>query len=349
MALPVTSGHLPHETAVAMMRLLNGALAARLIHAAAEFRIADCLANGPRDVESLARETKTHAPSLRRLLRALAAIGILLETDDRRYTLTPIGETLRTDVPGSMWAWAMLVFSDDLGRAWDALSHAVRTGENAFRHIFGVDYWARLASRPDAARLFDEAMQSLTQGVGGLLITHYPFHNYNWIVDVAGGNGSLLLPVVLRHPTMRVTVFDLPHVADATRAQIEAAGLADRCEAVGGDMFTSLPKGADAYVLKGVIHDWDDREALAILRSCRAAMSAESRLLLIDRVLPERIDPRDDSAPGNFIQDMQMWLNVNGRERTEQEFRSLLAQAGLRLSRTVSVPSPSKVMEINPI
>jgi DNA-binding HxlR family transcriptional regulator len=332
-----------------MMALLNGALAARLVHAAAEFKIADCLANGARDAESLARDTGTHPPSLRRLLRALAAIGILHETNDRRYALTPLGGTLRTGVPGSMRAWALLVFSDDLGRAWDALPHAVRTGENAYRHIFGVDYWTRLVSRPEAARLFDEAMQSLTQGVGGFLITHYPFGNYNWIVDVAGGNGSLLLPVLQRHPAMRGTIFDLPHVADAARAQIAAAGLADRCEAIGGDMFVSVPRGADAYVLKGVIHDWDDTKAVAILRVCRASMSDTSRLLLISRVVPERIDPQDASAPGHFIQDMQMWLNVNGSERTEQEFRDLLAQASLRLSRIVSVPGSSKVIEVDPI
>jgi hypothetical protein len=349
MAEPASPSHPSHEAATAMMALLNGALVARLVHAAAELKIADCLANEPRDSESLARDTGTHTPSLQRLLRALAAIGILHETNDRRYTLTPLGGTLRTGVAGSMWAWALLVFSDDLGRAWDALPHAVRTGENAFHHIFGVDYWTRLATRPEAARLFDEAMQSLTQGVSGLLITHYPFNNYNWIVDVAGGNGSLLLPVLQRHPTMRVTVFDLPHVADAARARIAAAGLTNRCEAIGGDMFVALPRGADAYVLKGVIHDWDDKEALAILRNCRASMSDTSKLLLIDRILPEQIDPEDPSARGNFIQDIQMWLNVNGRERTEQEFRDLLAQASLRLSQIVPVPGPLKVMEVDPI
>lgn len=349
MAQPVSPGNPSHEDAIAMMVLLNGALAARLVHAAAELKIADCLANGPLDVDSLAHNTTTHAPSLRRLLRALAAIGILHETNDRRYELTPLGATLRSAVAGSMRAWALLVFSDELGRAWDALPHAVRTGENAFHHIFGIDYWSRLASRPEAARRFDEAMQSLTQGVTGLLITHYPFGNYGWIVDVGGGNGSLLLPVLERHQAMRVTLFDLPHVADAARAQVAAAGLADRCEAVGGDMFVSVPPGADAYVLKGVLHNWDNKAALSILRNCRTAMTDQSRLLVISRILPERIDPADVSAPASFIQDMQMWLNVNGRERTEQEFRDLLAQASLRLSQIVTVPGPLKVIEIDPV
>ena len=190
-----------------MMRLLNGAWAARLVHAAAELGVADHLADGERDVPFLAAATSAHAPSLARLLRALTAIGVLFESDDRRYSLTPLGATLRNDAPGSMRSWSLLFFSDDQGRAWEALPHAVRTGENAFRHIFGADIWTRLAARPEAARLFDAGMQSLTQGAYGPLTTFYPFCDYKYIVDVGGGNGGLLLPVLARHPTMRATIF----------------------------------------------------------------------------------------------------------------------------------------------
>ena len=336
------------EAAGAMMRLLAGAWAARLVHAAAELGILDHLDGEPRDAASLAAATSAHAPSLARLLRALAAIGVLRESDGRAYTPTPLGATLRSGVPGSMRAWALLVFSDDQGRAWEALPHAVRTGEHAFRHVFGADIWTRLAARPEAARLFDEAMQSLTQGVNGPLATHYPFENYGWIVDVGGGNGALLLPVLARHPTMRATIFDLPHVADATRLRIAELGLSGRCEAVGGDAFAAVPPGADAYVLKGVIHDWDDEEAVAILRTCRAAMADGARLLLIERVLPERIDPDDALTRGDFIHDMNMFVNPGGRERTEAEFRRLLARADLRLARVVPMPSPQAVMEVDP-
>jgi orsellinic acid C2-O-methyltransferase len=336
------------ESASAMMGLLNGAWAARLVHAAAELGIADHLADAPCDVVSLASATGTHTASLARLLRALTATGVLNESDDRQYSLTPLGATLRSDAPGSMRAWALLVFSDDQGRAWEALPHAVRTGDHAFRHIFGADIWTRLAARPDAARLFDDAMQSLTQGVNGPLIVRYPFENYRWIVDVGGGNGALLIPVIERHPEMRLTVFDLPHVAEAARLRIEAAGLSDRCEAVGGDAFVEVPSGADAYVLKGVIHDWEDKEAIAILRTCRAAMSDESKLLLIDRILPERIDPDDALTRAKFIHDINMFVNPGGRERTEAEFRKLLGQAGLQLKRVIAMPSPQSVMEIEP-
>src|SRR5215469_4529494 len=202
------------DASIELMRLMTGAWAARLVHTAVELGIADHLADGPRGVDFLAAQVGAHAQSLARLLRALTAIGVLHESGERLYSLTPLGVTLRSHVPGSMRAWVLLVFSDDQGTAWEALSHAVRTGELAFRHIFGTDIWTRLAQRPEAARLFDEAMQSLTQGVNKPLITNYPFEKFGWIVDVGGGNGSLLLPVLKRYPAMRATVFDLPHVAD---------------------------------------------------------------------------------------------------------------------------------------
>jgi orsellinic acid C2-O-methyltransferase len=331
-----------------MMRLLAGAWAARAVHAAAELGIADHLVDEPRDAAFLAAATLAHAPSLARLLRALTAIGVLYESDERRYTLTPLGATLRSDAPGSMRAWALLFFSDDQGRAWEALPHAIRTGEHAFRHIFGADIWTRLAARPEAARLFDAGMQSLTQGAYGPLTSLYPFGNYKWIVDVGGGNGGLLFPVLARHPTMRATIFDLPHVADATRPRIAELGLSDRCDAVGGDAFVAVPPGANAYVLKGVIHDWEDKEAVAILRTCRVAMSASAKLLLIERILPERIDPDDALVRGNFLADINMFVNPGGRERTEAEFRELLSQAGLRLKRVISMPIPQAVMEVEP-
>src|SRR5215472_4463440 len=328
-----------------LMRLMTGGWAARLVHTAAELGIADHLAGGPRGVDFLAAQTGAHIPSLARLLRALTAIGVLHESGERLYSLTSLGITLRSNVPGSMRAWVLLVFSDDQGTAWEALTHAVRTGELAFRHIFGTDIWARLAQRPEAARLFDEAMQSLTQGVNKPLTANYPFEKFGWIVDVGGGNGSLLLPVLERHPAMRATVFDLPHVADAARSRIAAARLSDRCEAVGGDAFAAVPAGADAYVLKGVIHDWEDHEAITILRTCRAAMSDRSRLLLIERVLPEQIDPDDAPTRAKFLSDINMFVNPGGRERTEAEFRDLLGQAGLRLTRTIPTPSPQSLLE----
>ena len=332
-----------------IMSVVTGAWAARLVHTAAELAIADHLADGPRSVNSLAARTGTHAPSLARLLRALTAIGVLYESEDRSYSLSPLGAALQNNVPGSMRSWVLLAFSDDQGTSWRALTHNIRTGENAFRHLFDTDIWTRLAKRPEAARLFDEAMESITRGANGPLVASYPFEKFDWIVDVGGGNGSLLLPVAERHPSMRVTILDLPHVAEVTRRRIAAAGLGPRCEAVDGDAFAAVPAGADAYVLKGVIHDWDDEEAVAILRTCRTAMLDRSQLLLIERIIPERIDPNDAMTRAKFIHDINMMVNPGGRERTETEFCTLLTQASLRLTRVVSTPGPLAVMEIDPI
>jgi hypothetical protein len=337
------------DHSIELMRLVTGAWAARLVHTAVELGIADHLASGPRRVDVLTTDIGAHGPSLARLLRALTAIGVLHESQERLYSLTSLGATLRSNVPGSMRAWVLLAFSDDQGTAWEALTHAVRTGELAFRHIFGTDMWTRLAERPEAGRLFDEAMQSITQGASGLLITNYPFEKFGWIVDVGGGNGSLLMPVLERHPTMRATIFDLPHVADAARSQIAAAGLSGRCQAVGGDAFVAVPAGADAYVLKGVIHDWEDKEAVAILRTCRAAMSNASKLILIERILPEQIDANDALTRAKFIHDINMMVNPGGRERTEVEFRNLLSQAALRMTNVLAMPGPLAVMEVDPI
>jgi O-methyltransferase/methyltransferase family protein len=335
--------------ASAIMSVMTAAWAARLVHTAAELGIADHLADGPRGVDFLATQTGAHAPSLARLLRALTAVGVLHEKDERSYSLTRLGATLQSNVPGSMRAWVLFALGDDQGTAWEALTHAVRTGEHAFRHIFGADMWTRLAERPEAARLFNEAMQGITQGANGPLITNYPFEKFGWIVDVGGGNGSLLLPVAEHNPPMRVTIFDLPHVTDATRSRIAAVGLSDRCEALAGDAFVSVPAGADAYVLKGVIHDWEDKEAVAILRTCRAAMSSGSKLLIIERILPEQIDPNDPFTRAKFIHDINMMLNPGGRERTEAEFHKLLAEADLKITRVVSMPIPLAVIEIEPL
>src|SRR6516225_2335113 len=172
------------DPSIELMRLVTGAWAARLVHTAVELGIADHLASTPCDVDFLTAQIGAHKPSLARLLRALTAIGVLHESGERLYSLTSLGITLRSNVPGSMRAWVLLVFSDDQGTAWEALTHAVRTGELAFRHMFGTDMWVRLAQRPEAARLFDEAMQSITQGASGLLIRNYPFEKFGWIVDV---------------------------------------------------------------------------------------------------------------------------------------------------------------------
>ena len=223
------------EAAATMERLLAGSWVAHIIQTAAELGLADHLGDNPKDVSSLADATATHAPSLARLLRALAAVGIVHENGDRHYTLTLLGATLRSDQPGSMRAWARLRLREGTDRPWQTLTHAVRTGDNAFKHVFGTDVWTYRSTHPDFSTLFNDAMQSLTQGTNAAIGMEYPFGQFGWIIDVGGGNGSLLLPIVERYPTMRGTIVELPHVAALTRERIAAAGLTARCDAVDGD------------------------------------------------------------------------------------------------------------------
>lgn len=335
--------------AISMAQLLNGAWVARIIHTAAELGIADHLDENPRDAVSLASATGTHAPSLARLLRALAAIGVVGETEDHRYNLTPLGATLRSDRPDSMRGWARLILSEIDEYPWRALPEAVRTGEYAFQRAFGTDAWTYRATHPEASKLFDEAMQSLTRSANAAVATHYPFENFHWIIDVGGGNGALLIAILERHPTLRGTVFELPNVVGHALERIAQAGLTDRCEAVEGDAVTSVMPGADAYILKGVIHGRDDAEAVSIYRNCRAAMPGHGKLLLMERILPERIDPDDARGQANILVDINMMLmSPGGRERTESEHRQLLAQAGLKIGRIIRTPNPLAIIEAAP-
>ena len=217
------------EAAAAIMQLMNGAWIARIVHTAAEIGIADHLDDQPRDARSLAAASGTHAASLARLLRALAAIGIAQETDQLQYTLTPLGAMLRGDAPGSMRGWARMILSEMDERPWQALTHAVRTGDYAFRHAFGTDAWSYRAAHPDESRLFDEAMQSMTESVNAAVVTAYPFEQFDWIIDVGGGNGALLLAILAKNPRTRGTVFELPHVAPHARERIAVADVSARC------------------------------------------------------------------------------------------------------------------------
>jgi O-methyltransferase len=337
------------EAAVAMERLLAGALVAQVVQAAAELGLADHFGDKAQEAASLASATGTYAPSLARLLRALAAIGIVHEVDGRHYTLTPLGATLRTDQPGSMRALARIKLRDAVERPWHELTHTVRTGDNAFNHLFGTDVWTYRSTHPEFSSLFNAAMQSLTQGTDAAIGMEYPFGEFGWIVDIGGGNGSLLLPILERHPAMRGTIVELPHVVAETRERISAAGLAARCDAIDGDALTTkVPTGADAYVLKLVMHGKTDDDAVAILRNCRDAMPAHSKLLIIERLLPEQIDPNDARTLAGFLADLGMMLIPGGKERTEVEFRHLIAEAGLRFVRVVPTAGTSAIVEAQP-
>jgi hypothetical protein len=271
------------------------------------------------------------------------------ETDDRRYTLTPLGTTLRTHEPGSMRAWARFILGDEMGRTWRALPYTIRTGDIAFQHLFNTDIWSYRSTHRDFATLCNDAMQSVTQGVNAQIGAHYPFGNFGWIVDVGGGNGASLLSILEHHLEVRGTVFEFPDVAPQARERITATGLAARCDVVDGDAFVTIPQGADAYMMKSVLHGVTDDKAEAIMRNRRQVMPSHAKLLIIERLLPERIDPDDALARENLLSDINMMLGAaGGRERTEAEYRALLVKAGLRLTRVIRTPGTSAIIEAEP-
>jgi len=332
---------------LALYQMITAHYVSRAIWVAAKLGIADLLADGPRPCTELASRTGMHAPSLGRVMRLLASAGVFAEDENGAFALTPIGECLRSG-PGSSAPVALLFAEPNMVRAWSDLLYSVETGNTAFDHVFGMACFAYLAQHPEEASVFNKAMTAVTAPVAGMVAAAYDFSRFTHIVDVGGGQGALLTAILKSNPALRGTLFDRPHVTASARPVLEAEGLAARCEIAGGDFFEAVPPGADAYILKHVIHDWDDQRSAAILRNCRRAMAPRGKLLLVETVLPERITP----SPMNFIatgSDVNMLVNAGGRERTETAFRALFDASGFRLTRIVPTQSLSKVIEAAPV
>jgi hypothetical protein len=316
---------------------------AQAVHAAARLGLADHLAEGPRSAAELAASTRTHAPSLARLLRALAAAGLLRESAGR-YRLTPFGEALRTDAPGSLRPLVLWALGGEQNRAWGSLLHSIETGRPAFDHVYGQSLWDYYARHPEAAAGFNDAMTAGTAAVGPAVLEAFDFSPYRTVVDVGGGHGRFLASILESNPNARGVVFDAPHVVAGAREHLADRGLGGRCEVVGGDFFESVPAGGDLYVLKWILHDWDDRRALVILRNCRRALaSSGGRLLLIEFVLSE------DGEPFGPMVDLNLLAMAGGQERTEGEFRSLLAEAGFELTGVRATRSKVRLVEAEPV
>jgi hypothetical protein len=330
-----------------MMQLASGYFVARAIHVAAELGLADRLADGPRDADSLAAATGTHAPSLYRLLRALAATGVFEHRDDDTFALTPLGQTLRDDVPGSVKRGVTMFHQPMFWRSWEALEHSVRSGRPALDHVFGQPVFEYLAANPEAARRYDGGMTGLNAALLPAIVAAYEFGHFGRIVDVAGGHGSLLAAVLERVPHAEGVLLDLPHVAAVARETFASRGLGSRAQAVAGSMFDAVPARGDAYLLKWILHDWDDAACSAILARIRAAAPAHARLLVVERVLPERATA-SLQVRTMMMADLLMMIHLTGRERTEREFRELLAGAGWRFSRILPTACPLSIIEAEP-
>jgi hypothetical protein len=337
----VTTPDLPPP--FALFRMVTGYYISRAIWVAAKLGIADLLVDGPRHYGDLAKATDMHAPSLNRVLRLLASAGIFVEQEFGHFALTPIGGCLRTGVPGSMRA-AVLLFGGRTQDTWRELLHSVQTGEPAFPRVWGMDPFTHMEQHPEEAAVFDEAMADWTKHVAIATAAAYDFSPFRTIVDVGGGNGVLLAGILKANPGLRGVLFDRPHVVERGRARLAALGVADRCTVVGGDFFQEVPRGGDAYLLKHVIHDWNDERAGEILASCHRAMRSEARLLIIEGVYPPRID-QSDASRGSAANDVNMLVCTGGRQRSEREFRSLYAAAGFELTRIVLTEMPTSVIE----
>jgi O-methyltransferase len=335
----------PGEEAPPFLELMDmtaGFLVARAAMLATGLGLPDHLAGGPRSVEDLAEATGTHAPSLRRLLRVLAAAGLFASDGQDNYRLAPPGEVLTSDHPLTLGS-TFRMWNGPMMRLFMGLEHSLRTGEPSDQVVLGAGLFDYFAKHPEEGADFDQAMTDLRRQFTPPILMAYDFSGISRLVDVGGGHGFFLSCVLLSNPSMSGVLFDQPHVVEGGRKAIEESGLSDRCQLVGGDFFASVPEGADAYVLSWIIHDWDEERALAILRNCRKAIVPEGRLLLMEAVIPEGDEPHFAKVLDLFI------MTMGGRERTEAEYADLLARGGFRLQRVVPTLAPISVIEAVPV
>jgi hypothetical protein len=327
--------------AVQLGELATGYFRARALWAAAALDVAGALARGPLRAADIAAQSGAHGPTLYRVLRALATLGVFEEDSEGRFCNTPISELLRSDAPGSMRDLVMLFGHETSWRAWEAIDHTLRTGETAFDRVYGEKFFHYLERTPETAALFDRAMVSASNVTNAAVVDAYDFSACASIVDVAGGVGAALCAILHATPGLRGILFDLPHVAQRAREYVAGQGLSTRCEFVAGSFLEEVPGGADVYFMKHILHDWDDASCLTILRRCHAALRAEARLLICERVVPRGNEP----SQAKWV-DLHMMLTTHGgKERTEAEYRALLADAGLALARVIQTGAPHSLLE----
>jgi hypothetical protein len=296
------------------------------LHTFATLRIPEFLVTGPRTASELAAAVDADEKSLYRLLRAVATVGVVEELSDRRFRLTEMGERLRDGVPGSLSGWARFIGRPYHWNSWSRLTEAVRAGGHAFRMEHGTDVWSYRREHPGESVIFNAAMKARSEQVAVAVATRHDFSVYRTVVDVGGGSGRQLTAILERYPTVRGVLFDQPHIVADSRQYIESAGVAGRCELVGGSFFESVPAGGDAYMLQSILHDWYDEDCLRILAVCRAAMHAQARLIVVERILESPNQGRD----GKFS-DLNMFVAAGGQERTDEEWRTLLGRAGFKV------------------
>ena len=315
---------------VALLQLITAGFAAQAAHVAARLGVADRIAAGVCATPALAKALDADPATLRRFLATLASIGVVRQNGEDHWELTPMGECLRGDAPGSWRDFARWFGCDAHYAAFGALEQSVRTGQSGFAKIFGELSWAYMERDHETGRCFDRAMSSVAATAHPLILSQYDFAGIGTLVDIGGGQGELLSAILARYPAMRGIVLDLPHVVEAARARIVARGLGDRLATVAGDFFAAVPP-ADAYIMTNVLHDWNDADSIAILRNCRAAMRPGGRVLISDFVLR----PVNEPDIGRLFDLEMLVLTDGGKERSEAEFEQILTASDLRLTRVI--------------
>ncbi|WP_410667993.1 methyltransferase [Amycolatopsis sp. cmx-4-68] len=310
-----------------ILQLATASWMSAAVSAAASLGVADALAAGPRAVDDIAKEIDAHAPTLYRLLRACADFDLFEERDGRVFALTELGHALRTDSPLSMRGFAQWVGDPADRFSWSGLADSVRTGRSAFERVHGQDVWEYMATHPDTASVFNNAMTSASDQMIKPVVAAYDFGRFTRIVDVGGGHGALLAEILRANPGAHGVLYDQPEVV----AGAAHPDVADRLSVVGGSFFDHVPPGGDAYLLSNVIHDWDDEKSARILSRVREAMVPEARVLLAEVVMPGKAEP----AATVKLMDLNMLVLCDGKQRTEAEFAELFRSAGLELSRIV--------------
>ncbi len=327
----------PH---VQLIQMGQAGLVSRILYAAAKLGLADQLAPEPKSAAELAGRMHVHAPSLHRFMRTLASLGVLAEQPEQRFALTDLGHALKTGAPGSAKSTLLFMGSPWAQMGWDHFVYSVQTGKAGFEKAHDVSFFDYLAQHPEDASLFSETMVGFHNQEPPAVAAAYDFSTFKTIVDVGGATGNMLSALLSLHAGPRGVLFDRPHVVKDAPFLLEAKGVSDRITVEPGDFFTSVPSGADAYILSHIIHDWDEDRCLTILGHVRKAMDPAGRLLIVEMVLPTG----DIAHPGKML-DMVMLVQLGGRERTASEYASLLSKAGFRLTQVVPTESAASIVE----
>ena len=344
MSQPAVKKDVPSPQAV-LRQMVQGFMPAKSLQVAAELGIADLIAEKPKSADQLSTILGVHSESLYRLLRALTSLGIFKEISHNQFENTPLSEAFRTNVPGSMRDYLIFYPDDPFMLAVTKLLDVVKTGKPSFKDANGCEQWEYFQRHRESAERFNKGMAARTSQVISALLESYDFSQFKTLIDVGGGLGTVLASILSKFQQLHGCLYEQSSVVEGAKSFLEAQGVISRCNLISGDFFESVPKDFDAYLMKSIIHDWDDEKALAILKNCRASINKHGKLLLIERVIGQ-----DDAPLSVKWQDLYMMVIYGSRVRTEQEFRNLLRASDFELKKVIALPGPDDaVIEAEPI